>query len=86
MILLLMSVARAGSSNESLLLNIQEFCELDVKPWNLAIGSIYTTEIDHHFSSGILSFESWFANTPLPSLPQSRRVTKEMAGKEIKVS
>lgn len=86
MILLLMYVAGAGSSNESLLLNIQAFCELDVNPWTLDIGSIYTTEIDNHFTSGMLSFESWFANTPLPTLPQSRRVTKEMAGKEMKVS
>lgn len=58
MIVLLMYVAGAGSSNESLLLNSKEFCELDVKPWNLDIGSIYTTEIDNHFTSGILSLRA----------------------------
>lgn len=48
--------------------------------------SSYTTEIDNHLKRELFFFESWFTNTALPTLPQRRRVTKEMTGKEIKVS
>lgn len=54
------------------------------------IEGIYTTEIVKFSNQGVflfvcLFFESWFTNTPFPPLPQCRRATKEMAGKEIKV-
>lgn len=38
----------------SLLLNIQECCELSSKPWNSEIGNIYTKEISNHFRSELV--------------------------------
>lgn len=51
------------------------------------IEDAYTTEtVDFSNQSVFVClFERWFTNTPFPPLPQCRRATKEMAGKEMKV-
>lgn len=74
------------SVHENLLLSIKEFCELNVKV-TLKSG-ILTLQKLTITSNQVLFFffESRFANTLLLPLPQYRRITNEMAGKEIKVS